>query len=66
MVFPLTCARTITAKQHVTLPCRFGKVHMLSHGRACPLGLAAWGPGGRSGLVSGGLAFGIGIFSGLD
>jgi hypothetical protein len=29
---------------------------VLPHGRACPRGFAAWGPGGRSGLASGGLA----------
>ena len=37
-----------------------------SHGCACPRGLAAWGPGGRLGLVSGGLAYGKDSFGGLD
>ena len=39
-------------------------MRILSHGRACPRGLAAWGPGGRSGLVSGGLVSGMGSFWG--
>ena len=34
----------------------------LSHGRACPRGFVAWGPGGRSGLESGGLSLGWAAF----
>ena len=40
------------------------RIMRIPHGRACPRGLAAWGPGGRSGLRSGALVSGTGSLSG--